>query len=264
MSAHEGVRLEVHSAIARVTLDRPESLNSLTEPMLDALGLALDRVAADPAVRVVMLTGAGRAFCAGAYLAPSRVAEGGAPPDLGELLLRHYAPVVERLTRIEKPVVCAVNGIAAGAGMSLVLACDIAIAAKSASFVQAFVGIGLLPDAGATYFLPRAVGHARAMALMMTAEPTSAAEAARMGLIWCAVDDEALEGEVRAMADRLAAAPAGALAAIKRALHASADNDLRTQIALEADEQRRLGRSADFREGVSAFVEKRPPRFGVG
>ncbi|HLY46254.1 MAG TPA: 2-(1,2-epoxy-1,2-dihydrophenyl)acetyl-CoA isomerase PaaG [Stellaceae bacterium] len=240
-----------------ITLNRAERLNALTVEMADALLAALDGAAADPDCRAVLLTGAGRGFCAGQDLA----AIAGMPAaEIGQLL-DHYDPVIRKLRALPLPVVCAVNGVAAGAGANLALACDIVLAAQSATFVQAFARIGLIPDCGGTWFLPRLVGMARARALALLAEPLAAETAAEWGLIWRAVDDGRLMDEAQALAARLAAGPTVGLALAKRALDAAAANDLDTQLDVERDLQAKAAASPDHAEGVRAFLEKRPPSF---
>jgi 2-(1,2-epoxy-1,2-dihydrophenyl)acetyl-CoA isomerase len=255
------VLCEVADGVASVTLNRPDKLNAFNEAMHQALARALDRIEADGTVRALLLTGAGRAFCAGQDLGDRVMGEGAAPPDLGDTLERLYNPLIRRLTRLEVPVVCAVNGVAAGAGANLALACDLVLAARSAKFIQAFCKIGLVPDSGGTYVLPRRVGHARAMGLALLGEALGAEEAERWGLIWRAVDDAELQDEASALARHLARQPTKGLGLIKRALHASAANSLDQQLDLERDLQRAAGRSADYQEGVRAFLEKRPPVF---
>jgi 2-(1,2-epoxy-1,2-dihydrophenyl)acetyl-CoA isomerase len=222
---------------------------------------ALAAVAADKAARVLLLTGAGRGFCAGQDLSDRAVAPGAEPVDLGESIENNYRPLVLALRALPLPVVCAVNGVAAGAGANIALACDIVIAAKSAVFIQAFCRIGLIPDSGGTYFLPRLVGTARAMGLAMLGDKVGAQQAADWGMIWQCVDDAQLAPTVDALLAQLASAPTRGLAAIKRALHASATATLAAQLDLERDLQRELGRSADYREGVAALIGKRSPRF---
>lgn len=259
--SNPSILLEIADGHATVTLNRPEKLNSFNPEMHARLREALATVSARDDVRAVLLTGAGRAFCSGQDLSERRFAPGAPPPDLGASLETNFNPLVRTLRALPKPVVCAVNGTAAGAGANVALACDIVIAARSASFVQAFCKLGLVPDSGGTYFLPRLVGTARAAGLAMLGERLSAEDAARIGLIWKCVDDAALAEEARDLARHLAAQPARGLAAIKHALNASAANTLDAQLDLERDLQRELGRTEDYREGVTAFIEKRPPRF---
>jgi 2-(1,2-epoxy-1,2-dihydrophenyl)acetyl-CoA isomerase len=209
----------------------------------------------------VLITGAGKGFCAGQDLGDRNVAAD-EDIDLGATLEANYNPLIRRLRALDKPTVCAVNGVAAGAGANLALACDIVLAARSARFIQAFCKIGLVPDSGGTYFLPRLVGEARAKGLALSGEPLSAEQAEAWGLVWKCVDDERLQAEARALAQRLAAGPTKGLGLIKRALHASFANDLDRQLDLERDLQREAGGSADYREGVSAFMQKRQPVFG--
>jgi len=222
---------------------------------------ALSRVATEGDARVLLLTGAGRGFCAGQDLSDRAVAPGAAPVDLGASIAENYRPLVLALRNLPLPVVCAVNGVAAGAGANVALACDIVVAAKSASFIQAFCRIGLVPDSGGTFFLPRLVGVARAMGLAMLGDKLTAEQAAAWGLIWKCVEDTELAAVADALLTQLAQAPTRGLAAIKHALHASAGNTLEQQLDLERDTQRELGYSDDYREGVAAFLEKRPPRF---
>jgi len=258
---YEQIRFASADGIARITLDRPERLNSFTTQMHAELRDALARVASDERARVLLLTGAGRGFCAGQDLGDRAVAPGAAPVDLGESIENNYRPLVLGLRDLHLPVVCAVNGVAAGAGANIALACDLVIACRSASFIQAFCRIGLVPDSGGTYFLPRLVGSARAMGLALLGDKLTAEQAEAWGLIWKCVDDDQLASTVDALLGQLARAPTAGLAAIKRALHASADNTLEQQLALERDTQRALGYGADYREGVAAFLEKRPPNF---
>jgi len=258
---YEQIRFETRDRIARVTLNRPDRLNSFTTQMHGELRDALSRVAAGGDARVLLLTGEGRAFCAGQDLSDRAVAPGAAPVDLGASIEENYRPLVLALRDLPLPVVCAVNGVAAGAGANIALACDIVIAAKSASFIQAFCKIGLVPDSGGTYFLPRLVGAARAMGLAMLADRLSAEQAAAWGLIWKCVDDGEFGATTDALVAQLADAPTAGLAAIKRALYASSGNTLEQQLDVERDAQRALGYSADYREGVAAFLDKRAPRF---
>ena len=255
------IRLEIAAGCATVTLNRPDRLNSFNPEMHRQLRDALDEIERRTDVRAVLLTGAGRAFCAGQDLSERRFAPDVPPPDLGASLDANFNPLVRRLRGLPKPVVCAVNGVAAGAGANVALACDIVIAGRSASFVQAFCKLGLVPDSGGTYFLPRLVGSARAMGLALLGERVTAEEAERIGLIWRCVDDARLADEANALARHFAGQPTRGLAAIKRALQASAVNSLDAQLDLERDLQRELGATQDYREGVSAFLEKRTPRF---
>jgi 2-(1,2-epoxy-1,2-dihydrophenyl)acetyl-CoA isomerase len=255
------IRLELTEGVATITLNRPDKLNAINEPMQAELAGALDRIEGDAAIRALLLTGAGRAFSAGQDLTDRVMGEGEAPPDLGDTLDRLHNPLIRRLRRLERPIVCAVNGVAAGAGANLALACDLVLAARSAKFIQAFCRLGLVPDAGGTYVLPRLVGAARAMGLALLGEPLTAEQAAAWGLIWRVVDDEQLMPEAKALARRLATQPTRGLGLIKRALNASAANTLGEQLDLERDLQREAGRTRDYREGVRAFLEKRSPSF---
>jgi len=249
------------AGIARVTLNRPERLNSFTAGMHEELRAALAAVKADASARVLLLTGAGRGFCAGQDLSDRAVAPGDAAVDLGASIETNYRPLVLELRSFPMPVVCAVNGVAAGAGANIALACDLVIAAKSASFIQAFCKIGLIPDAGGTYFLPRLVGTARAMGLALLGDKLSAQQAADWGLIWKCVEDGELAATVDALLAQLAQAPTRGLVATRRALHASSHATFEAQLDLERDLQRELGFGNDYREGVAAFLAKRPPQF---
>jgi 2-(1,2-epoxy-1,2-dihydrophenyl)acetyl-CoA isomerase len=255
------ITYEASSGIARLTLNRPDRLNSFNEAMHAEVRDALAKVKADMSLRVLLLTGAGRGFCAGQDLSDRVIEPGGPPIDLGASIERNYKPLVLMLRSLPLPVVCAVNGVAAGAGANVALACDLVIATKSASFLQAFCRIGLIPDAGGTHFLPRLAGTARAMGMAMLGEKLPAQQAADWGLIWKCVDDAEFAATVEALLAQLAAAPTRALAAMKRAVYASGGNSLETQLDLERDTQREMGTSADFREGVAAFLDKRPPQF---
>jgi len=245
-----------------ITLNRPAALNSFTSAMHAELMPALEAAAADPSVRAVIVTGAGRGFCAGQDLNDAGMgAEEGAAPDVGAVIERHYRPLAMRMTSMPVPVIAAVNGVAAGAGANFALLADFVIAGRSASFIQAFSKIGLVPDCGGTWLLPRLVGRARALGLAMTGDKLPAEEAERMGMIWRCVDDAALMDEAHALAARLAAMPVHAMAETRRAIDASADLPLADALRLEADTQRELGRRHDFAEGVAAFLAKRAPRF---
>jgi 2-(1,2-epoxy-1,2-dihydrophenyl)acetyl-CoA isomerase len=259
--SYENILFAIDGGIARLTLNRPDRLNSFNDAMHAEVRDALGRVREDASLRVLLLTGAGRGFCAGQDLADRAVAPGEAPVDLGASIERNYKPLILGLRALPMPVVCAVNGVAAGAGANIALACDIVIAAKSASFIQAFAKIGLIPDSGGTWFLPRLVGSARAMGLALLGDKVSAGDAADWGLIWQCVEDAELQTVVDKLLQQLAQAPTRGLAAIKQALNASAGSTLATQLDLERDLQRTLGESADYREGVAAFTAKRPPQF---
>ena len=250
------------AAVRTLVLNRPAALNAFDGALLGELSAALDAAAADAAVRAVVLTGAGRAFCAGQDLADPAIAAvpGAAPPDLGALVER-WNRVALRLRSMPVPVVAAVNGVAAGAGASLALCCDLVLAARSASFIQAFSKIGLVPDTGGTWLLPRLVGRARALGLALLGERLAAEEAVRIGLIWQCVDDAALAAAAQALAARLAALPVAALAATRQAMDAAQTLDLPAALAEEGRWQSRLGAAADHREGVAAFQAKRAPRF---
>jgi 2-(1,2-epoxy-1,2-dihydrophenyl)acetyl-CoA isomerase len=256
-----GILFNYQDGIARITLNRPERLNSFNDAMHQAIFAALTSVENDPALRVVVLTGAGRGFCAGQDQSDRKPSPDGKPRDLGVGLERYYKPLILKVRSLPVPVVCALNGVAAGAGASLALACDIVIAAKSAYFAQAFGKLGLLPDAGATHLLPHLVGTARAMGMAMLGDKLSAEQAAQWGLIWRCVDDADFAAESEAIVNKLAASATKAMGATKRAIYAAADNSLDQQMDLEIASQRALGYSEDYREGVTAFQEKRAPRF---
>lgn len=258
---YQTIRFTSEGGIARLTLHRPEKLNSFTVAMHGEVRAALAELRADASARVLVLTGAGRGFCAGQDLSDVSIAPGVGEVDLGAAIEQHYGPLVLALRNLPMPVLCAVNGVAAGAGANLALACDIVIAARSANFVESFCKLGLIPDTGGTYFLPRLVGTARAMGLAMLGDKLSAEQAERWGLIWKCVDDTALADEIDALARHFASAPTLGLARTKQAIYASPDNPLAAQLDLERDLMRELGRSADYREGVAAFAERRAPQF---
>lgn len=255
------VLVENRAGVRIVTLNRPEKLNSFNEAQHLALKSAMDAAANDPACRAVLLTGAGRGFCAGQDLSERMRPAGEAAPDIGATLERFYNPLIRAMRAMAKPIVCAVNGVAAGAGANIALNCDIVLAARSASFIQAFAKIGLIPDAGGTWVLPRLIGEARAKALALTATPVKAEEAERIGMIWKAVDDDKLMDEALALAGQLASGPTFGLGLTKLALQESWSNSLDAQLDLERDSQRKAGRSSDYGEGVRAFMEKRKPGF---
>ncbi len=256
--SYQFIKYTETDGVARITLNRPDVLNSIHRAMSGELHDALDRASGD-SIRSVYLTGAGRAFCAGQDL--EEVSPDGPPVDFGDHVRTVYAPLILAIRALEKPVVCGVNGVAAGAGANLALACDIVIAVETTYFLQAFVKIGLVPDSGGTYFLPRLVGSARATALMMLGEKLGAAEAVAVGMIYKTCGAEALEEVAGGLAHHLATQPTRALALIKRAVHAASDNDLPTQLELEAAYQGLAGTTADYAEGVAAFLAKRPARF---
>ena len=258
--AYEHILYDSTDGVARLTLNRPDKLNAFTAAMHAEVRDALARSRADGS-RVLVITGAGRGFCAGQDLADRAVAPGERRVDLGESIEKNYAPLVLSLRRLPMPVIAAVNGVAAGAGANIALCCDLVIAARSASFIQAFSKIGLLPDSGGTWTLPRLVGNARAIGLAMLGDRLSAEEAAQWGLIWRCVDDAEFPAAVASLAARLAAAPTLALARTKEAIYGSAERSLAAQLDVERDLQRQLGESEDYAEGVAAFVAKRTPRF---
>jgi 2-(1,2-epoxy-1,2-dihydrophenyl)acetyl-CoA isomerase len=257
------VRVSHAGSVRTLALNRPQALNSFTAAMHGELRAALDDAAADREVRCVVVTGTGRGFCAGQDLADPAVAPNQQQAvDVGSAIERFYKPLALRIRSMPVPVVAAVNGVAAGAGANFALLCDIVIAARSASFIQAFAKIGLIPDCGGTWLLPRLVGRANAVALAMLADKLGAEDAVRLGLIWKCVDDASFAGEVEALAARLAALPTRALVATRQALDASQQLDLAAALSLEADVQRTLGAAPDFAEGVAAFMAKRAPVFG--
>ena len=257
----ETILFDITGSIARITLNRPQRLNSFTVAMHLEIRQALTTVAADPAVRVLVLTGAGRGFCAGQDLSDQGGGAEAGGAEVGDLVEQYYAPLVRSLRALPLPVICAVNGVAAGAGANLALACDIVVAARSASFIEPFCRLGLVPDTGGTYFLPRLIGTARAMGLSMLGDKLSAEQAQVWGLIWQCVDDDALVATVDTLASALAVAPTRGLARTKEAIYASASNTLTQQLDLERDFIRELSSSTDFREGVDAFISKRAPHF---
>ncbi len=246
--------------VMKITLNRPDVLNSFNGEMASELGAALGRARDDPAVRAVLLTGAGRAFCAGQDLSAVPPAVNG-KLDLGAMVRATYNPIIKAIREIEKPVVCAVNGVAAGAGANIALACDIVIAAETASFIQSFSKIGLVPDSGGTFFLPRAVGMPMATAMMILGEKISAERAHEMGMVYKVCPPDSLATDSMALAERLAEMPTRGLGLTKKLLNASASNDLDAQLQAEEEMQREAGHTHDFTEGVAAFREKRQPRF---
>lgn len=258
---YETVQFHQDKQIGVLTLNRPDLLNCFNTQMHEEVREVLATVSANDQIRALLITGAGRAFCAGQDLSERKREPGGSAPDLGESIEKRYTPLIKALYRLEKPVICAVNGVAAGAGANIALACDIVLAARSACFIQAFSKIGLIPDCGGTWFLPRILGTARAMGLALTAQKLSAKQAEEWGLIWRCVDDEQLAEDAVALAHNLSCQPTYALGLIKRAIHLSSGNTLPEQLDLERDYQRLAGLSDDYQEGVSAFIEKRKPNF---
>ncbi|MGN6777328.1 2-(1,2-epoxy-1,2-dihydrophenyl)acetyl-CoA isomerase PaaG [Rhizobium sp.] len=259
MSESDTILSALADGVLSLTLNRPDKLNSFNEEMHLALRAGFERAHQDADVRAVLLTGSGRGFSAGQDLGDRDPRKGA--PDLGHTIETFYNPLLRLIRSLEKPVICAVNGVAAGAGANIAFACDITLAARSARFIQAFAKIGLVPESGGTWNLPRLIGEARAKALALTAEPLDAETAASWGLIWRVVDDDKLMDEAKALAIRLAAGPTKGFGLTKRAIQAAATNSLDDQLDLERDLQREASRSADYAEGVTAFLEKRKPEF---
>ena len=259
--SYQNILFDVQAGVARLTLNRPDKLNSFTGAMHTELRAALATVQSDKSIRVLVITGAGRGFCAGQDLADPEMSSGTTLPDIGNVVEQNYKPLILSLQNLRVPTVAMVNGIAAGAGASLALACDLVIAAKSASFLQAFSKIGLIPDTGGTWFLPQRVGMARAMGLALLADKLPAEKAVEWGLIWQAVDDADLAQAVEKLAAQLAAMPTKALVRTRAAMHAAPSHTLEQQLSMEGGFMRELGWSADFAEGVAAFTEKRAPKF---
>lgn len=256
----EPVLVSIEAGVQRITLNRPEKLNAFNPAVHKGLAEAMTRAESDAAIRCLLITGAGRGFCAGQDLTERDMKAVG-PIDLGSGLETWYNPLVKRMRALPKPIVCAVNGVAAGAGANFALACDIVLAARSASFIKAFVKIGLVPDCGGSYFLPRLAGVQRAMALAMTGDRLPAEDAERYGIVWKTVDDDKLMAEAMKLATNLAAGPTHSLGLMKKAMYASAGNTLAAQLDMERDLQREIGKGEDYREGVAAFLEKRKPKF---
>jgi len=257
----ETILYEPADGYAVVTLNRPDKLNAFNDQMHAELRAAIDAAEADTAVRALVFTGAGRGFCAGQDLGDRVLSEGEGPRDTGAGLEANYNPLVLRLRGLAMPVISAINGVAAGAGCNFALAADIAFAARSARFIQAFVKIGLTVDCGGSYFLPRSLGSQRAMGFAMTGDPIEAEQAADWGLVWKCVDDDTLMEEACGLAARFGAMSSVALDLIKRSINASATNDIATQLALEAELQREAGKAPDYQEGIRAFLEKRAPNY---
>ncbi len=259
--AFKTIEFNVESGVATLTLNRPDRLNSFNTQMHDEVRTAMKNVHEDRAIRCLLLTANGRGFCAGQDLSDRAVSTEGGVPDLSESIEKYYNPLIESIMGLPKPVICAVNGVAAGAGASIALACDIVLAARSASFIQVFCKIGLVPDSGGTWNLPRAVGLARAKGLALLGDKLPAEQAEDWGLIWRCVDDDDLQFEARRLAAHFATQPTRGLGMIKKLLQESAANTLPEQLELEKNTQRMLGQSHDYREGVAAFLEKRSPEF---
>jgi 2-(1,2-epoxy-1,2-dihydrophenyl)acetyl-CoA isomerase len=255
------VLTQLSDGVMTITLNRPDVLNSFNGPMADALLSALRDAAEDEAVRVVLLTGAGRAFCAGQDLSAVIPAPGKPMPDLGDVVKRQYNPIVRAIRLLEKPVVCAVNGVAAGAGANIAFACDITLAAEDATFIQSFAKIGLIPDSGGTFILPRLIGLQRAAALTMLGDKLDATRAKEWGLVYDVVPGATLMHVSLDLAKRLAAMPTRGLGLTKRGFNAGFSNDLETHLELEEELQREAGGTEDYAEGVRAFMEKRKPNF---
>jgi 2-(1,2-epoxy-1,2-dihydrophenyl)acetyl-CoA isomerase len=255
--SYEKINFKVNDGVATITLNRPDKLNSFDREMSLEVIDALDRIKDDVSVRAVVITGEGRAFSAGQDLAEA-IAPG---TKMEDILTTQYNPIIRRLRELPKPVIAAVNGVAAGAAANIAYACDLAIAAESATFIQSFINIGLIPDSGGTFTLPRLVGMQRAFGQMILAPKISAKEAEAMGMIWKAVPDTELASEVTALAKKLATMPTKAIALTKQALNGSLSNDLRQQLELENELQSLAGRSHDYNEGVNAFLEKRKPAY---
>lgn len=259
--SYQNIEFVIDRGVARLTLDRPQALNSFTAAMHGEVREALTLAAGDRAVRAVLITGNGRGFCAGQDLNDRTVDPAGNAPDLGASLEQYYNPLIRLITTMEKPVVCAVNGVAAGAGANIALACDIVIAARSASFIESFCKLGLIPDSGGSWILPRLVGMARARGLAMLGPKVSAEQALAWGMIWEVVDDEQLQAHALGLAEQLATQPTRGFAFTKQALAASTSNSLDAQLELEKELMRAAGRTSDYQEGVAAFLEKRAPQY---
>lgn len=262
--SYQTILFDMTDGIARLTLNRPDRLNSFNTTMhaeVRSVLASMESPDGESAARVLVITGAGRGFCAGQDLNDRAVAAGGAAADLGESIEKYYKPLVMALRKLPLPIIAAVNGVAAGAGANIALACDLVVAASSASFIQAFTKLGLVPDSGGTWFLPRLIGTARAMGLALLADKLSAEQAQQWGLIWRCVEDAQFVATVDALAHQLAAAPTRSMARTKQAIYESWGRSLEQQLDVERDYQRELGRTADYAEGVAAFSEKRAPRF---
>lgn len=259
--AYSTIILSVEGGVATLTLNRPDRLNSFNTEMHEDVQAALSEVEANADVRALLLTGAGRGFCAGQDLSDRALEPGDDGVDLGASVENYYNPLIRKIVELPIPVICAVNGVAAGAGANIAIACDLVLAAKSAKFIESFANIGLIPDSGGTYHLPRLVGQARALGMALTGDPVKAEQAEQWGLIWRAVDDDQLLEEAGKLAAKLANGPTQGLAAIKKLLRSSWSRDMNGQTNLERDTMRRLGKTADYQEAVDAFLNKRTPIF---
>ncbi len=255
------LQFSIHEGVARLVLNRPDKLNSFNAQMHEDLRGAMKIVEKEDQIRCLLISGNGRGFCAGQDLGDRDVSADAAAPDLGQSLQNNYNPLLRRIIRLEKPVICAVNGVAAGAGANFALACDIVLAARSASFIQSFSKIGLIPDSGGSWMLPRLIGRARAMAITLLAEKVSAEQAQQWGMIWQCIDDDDLMPQAEKLAAFMATQPTKGYGLIKRALNLSSENSFEQQLDVERDLQQLAGRSDDFREGVNAFLNKRDARF---
>ncbi|EMI2603544.1 2-(1,2-epoxy-1,2-dihydrophenyl)acetyl-CoA isomerase PaaG [Acinetobacter baumannii] len=258
---YQNIIAEEKNGVGYLTFNRPKALNSFNVDMHREVAEVLNLWTKNPDVRCVVISGEGRGFCAGQDLGDRVVDPNAEAPDLGYSIKTYYNPLIKTIVNMPKPVICAVNGVAAGAGANIALACDLVIAAKSANFVQAFCRLGLVPDSAGTWFLPRAVGHARAMGLALLGDKLPAETAKEWGMIWDVVEDAELKTKVTELAERLAKQPTFGLSLIKKAIHQSSNNTFEEQMLLERDLQRIAGRSEDYREGVQAFMNKREPNF---
>ncbi|AQZ81231.1 2-(1,2-epoxy-1,2-dihydrophenyl)acetyl-CoA isomerase [Acinetobacter calcoaceticus] len=258
---YQNIIAEEKNGVGYLTFNRPKALNSFNVDMHREVAEVLNLWTKNPDVRCVVISGEGRGFCAGQDLGDRVVDPNAEAPDLGYSIETYYNPLIKTIVNMPKPVICAVNGVAAGAGANIALACDLVIAAKSANFVQAFCRLGLVPDSAGTWFLPRAVGHARAMGLTLLGDKLPAETAKEWGMIWDVVEDAELKAKVTELAERLAKQPTFGLSLIKKAIHQSSNNTFDEQVLLERDLQRIAGRSEDYREGVQAFMNKREPNF---
>lgn len=258
---YQHIQCHQEGGVGVLVLNRPDQLNSFNETMHQEVAEVLKRWEKDAAIRAILLTGQGRGFCAGQDLGDRAVNDTTQAADLGRSIERYYNPLIKRITGMPKPVVCAVNGVAAGAGANIALACDLVLAGRSASFIQAFCRLGLVPDSGGTWFLPRIVGRAQAMGLALLGDKVGAEQALQMGMIWRLVEDEDLQSEAMQLAQHLSQQPTYGLGLIKKAVNASANHSLDEQLLLERDFQRLAGRSVDYREGVDAFLNKRTPDY---